>query len=55
VLDPATGEAVLSRTALHSARLALRHPRTGLPVAFEAPLPADMRRALEALRAAQGP
>jgi 23S rRNA pseudouridine1911/1915/1917 synthase len=55
VLDPATGDAVLSRTALHSARLALRHPGTDLRVAFEAPLPADMRCALEALRAAPGP
>jgi len=39
------------RQALHAERLELRHPETGLAVAFEAPLPEDMRRLLEWLRA----
>jgi 23S rRNA pseudouridine1911/1915/1917 synthase len=37
------------RQALHAARLAFAHPLTGRPLEFEAPLPADMRRLLEAL------
>jgi 23S rRNA-/tRNA-specific pseudouridylate synthase len=36
--------------ALHARRLELAHPTTGAPLAFEAPLPADMRRLLEFLR-----
>jgi 23S rRNA pseudouridine1911/1915/1917 synthase len=42
----------LGRPALHAARLAFRHPRTGERVAFESPLPADLAAVLEALRAA---
>jgi 23S rRNA pseudouridine1911/1915/1917 synthase len=42
----------LGRQALHAARLAFDHPRTGRRVSFEAPLPADLRRALETLRGA---
>ena len=38
------------RQALHAARLALAHPVTGRPVRFEAPLPADFRELLAALR-----
>ena len=30
------------RQALHAYRLAFRHPLTGQPLSFEAPLPADM-------------
>jgi len=41
----------VGRQALHAARLAFDHPRTGKRVAFEAPLPADFRRALAILRA----
>jgi 23S rRNA pseudouridine1911/1915/1917 synthase len=41
----------LGRQALHAARLAFDHPRTARRVTFEAPLPADLRRALETLRA----
>lgn len=33
---------LISRPALHSARLALTHPFTGERLTFEAPLPADM-------------
>jgi 23S rRNA pseudouridine1911/1915/1917 synthase len=39
------------RQALHAERLELTHPLSGQPLAWEAPLPSDMRRLLEALRA----
>jgi 23S rRNA pseudouridine1911/1915/1917 synthase len=42
----------LERPALHAARLALDHPRTGERCSFEAPLPADLAAVLTALRAA---
>jgi hypothetical protein len=32
----------LSRNFLHAAKLSLAHPRTGKPLAFEAPLPEDL-------------
>jgi 23S rRNA pseudouridine1911/1915/1917 synthase len=44
-------QAALGRQALHAWRLALAHPRTGKPLSFEAPVPEDFARALEALRA----
>jgi 23S rRNA pseudouridine1911/1915/1917 synthase len=40
----------LGRQALHAARLALDHPRTGQRLRVEAPLPADFERALAVLR-----
>jgi len=40
----------LSRQALHAAVLGFVHPRTGEALRFESPLPADLVRALEALR-----
>ncbi|MDJ0521657.1 MAG: RluA family pseudouridine synthase [Planctomycetota bacterium] len=43
-------DAYLKRTPLHARRLALPHPRTGETVSVEAPLPADMKYALEVLR-----
>lgn len=43
------------RQMLHAARLAFLHPRSGQPVAFEAPLPADMADCLERLRAEAKP
>ncbi|BDG07541.1 RluA family pseudouridine synthase [Anaeromyxobacter paludicola] len=43
--------AALGRQALHAARLAFDHPRTGRRLRFEAPLPADFLRALAVLRA----
>jgi len=46
--DPASG-VVLSRQALHAARLSFRHPSTGAVCGFEAPLPADMERTLAVL------
>lgn len=45
------GELGLEGQALHAARLAFVHPRTGVPVAFEAPPPADLAAALARLRA----
>lgn len=48
--DPAAP--LLARHALHAARLAFDHPETGARLAFEAPLPDDLARALDALRRA---
>jgi 23S rRNA pseudouridine1911/1915/1917 synthase len=45
----------LSRPALHAARLAFVHPSSGRTLSFEAPLPADLAKTLQALRAASGP
>ncbi|RYF16005.1 MAG: RluA family pseudouridine synthase [Comamonadaceae bacterium] len=45
VADPLYGGAPaagLQRQALHAARLAFAHPVTGAPLAFQAPLPADL-------------
>jgi 23S rRNA pseudouridine1911/1915/1917 synthase len=42
----------LERPALHAARLSFEHPGTGARMAFESPLPADLRQAVERLRAA---
>jgi len=43
---------LLARQALHSWRIAFAHPSTGEEMTFEAPLPEDMRRTLEAMRKA---
>lgn len=45
-------DARLVRTPLHARRLVLPHPRTGERFVVEAPLPNDMRYALEVLRVA---
>jgi 23S rRNA pseudouridine1911/1915/1917 synthase len=48
VADPLYGGAPaagLQRQALHAARLAFAHPVTGAPLAFQAPLPADLAAA----------
>jgi tRNA pseudouridine32 synthase/23S rRNA pseudouridine746 synthase len=50
-LRDASGQVLLDRTPLHAVRLELRHPGDGRALAIEAPLPADMRRVIEALRA----
>ena len=42
---------LIGRQALHAFRLRFKHPRTEQWIEAEAPLPADMRRTLEALRA----
>jgi len=47
-------DARLRRTPLHAARLTLPHPRTGEPVTVKAPLPADIKYALEVLRVRAG-
>ena len=39
------------RQALHAARLGFAHPRTGAPLSFETPLPADMAGLIAALDA----
>ncbi|MDI4632347.1 RluA family pseudouridine synthase [Pelomonas sp. V22] len=39
----------LARQALHAARLSLAHPITGAALVFEAPLPADLQAAWQAL------
>lgn len=40
-----------ARQMLHAERIAFRHPATGAPAAFTAPLPEDMRALIAALRA----
>ena len=40
---------LISRQALHAWRLAFRHPHSGKPVEFHAPLPPDMQSVLDAL------
>jgi len=40
---------LLGRQALHAWRLAFAHPRTGKPIRAEAPVPADLRSAIESL------
>jgi 23S rRNA pseudouridine1911/1915/1917 synthase len=51
--DPARRAAeAIGRQALHASRLVFDHPRTGKRLAFEAPLPADLGRALAVLRTA---
>lgn len=49
--DPVRRAAVaVGRQALHAWRLSFDHPRTGRRMTFEAPLPADLARALAVLR-----
>jgi len=45
------GRILLERTPLHAASLEVRHPARGGALTVEAPLPADLAAALEALRA----
>jgi len=44
-----SGEPKFPRQALHSWKIAFRHPRTGKEIAIEAPLPGDMRELASAL------
>jgi 23S rRNA pseudouridine1911/1915/1917 synthase len=48
--EPEDHEIVLSRQALHAHRLSLLHPATGSSLTLEAPLAADLTRALNELR-----
>jgi 23S rRNA pseudouridine1911/1915/1917 synthase len=41
---------LIRRQALHAHRLSFTHPETGKPLTFEAPLPEDFQRTLDALR-----
>lgn len=47
-------DTLISRQALHAYRLELRHPETDRPMVFQADLPADMQRTLDALREHRG-
>ena len=47
--DPNDESVLLSRQALHAARLKFKHPATGKSLEVEAPLPADMAAVLKAL------
>lgn len=47
---PPGEEPLIARQALHAASIEFDHPRTGERMKFEAPLPDDMQRALDALR-----
>jgi 23S rRNA pseudouridine955/2504/2580 synthase len=40
----------LKRMFLHARRLGITHPATGAPIAFEAPLPAELKRFVDRLR-----
>lgn len=42
--------ALIARQALHATTLGVRHPMTGTPVTFTAPLPNDLRNLVTALR-----
>lgn len=48
--EPAVQEPLLNRVALHAFGLEFKHPTTEETVRFEAPLPEDMQRMLDALR-----
>jgi len=50
----ADGSVLLARTPLHAARLALRHPATGVALAIEAPLSEDLARLVAWARAVPG-
>jgi 23S rRNA pseudouridine1911/1915/1917 synthase len=52
IQDPLKRKALreFGRLALHASRLAFRHPATGRPVRYEAPLPREIERLLAALR-----
>jgi 23S rRNA pseudouridine1911/1915/1917 synthase len=49
-VDPENDEVLLERQALHASRLRFTHPRTKQVIAAEAPLPAEFKRTLAALR-----
>jgi len=48
--EPAAEQPLINRCALHARTLEFKHPSTKEPMKFEAPLPEDMERLLEALR-----
>jgi 23S rRNA pseudouridine1911/1915/1917 synthase len=48
--DLSDTEVLLDRQALHARRLKIRHPISGEPLEFVAPLPADLEAVLAMLR-----
>jgi len=44
----------LARTFLHAAKLAFAHPRTGAPLSFDAPLPAELAEFLARVESSEG-
>ena len=52
--NPPHEEILIDRQVLHAFRLAFRHPQSGKPVEFEAPLPDDICRALAAIERYRG-
>jgi 23S rRNA pseudouridine1911/1915/1917 synthase len=52
--DPSDDKVLLDRQALHARRLAIRHPISGAPMEFVAPLPPDIEAVLSALRQYRG-
>ena len=48
--DPSDSRVLLHRQALHARRLKIRHPKSGAPMEFVAPMPADIEAVLAALR-----
>ena len=47
--SPDEDDVLIERQALHAFRLTIRHPLEDRELTFEAPLPPDMRRTLDAL------
>ena len=47
-------DVLIRRQALHAFRLSFRHPESGIPMTFEAPLAADFERTLKTLRSNVG-
>ena len=54
VYGPKRNKLGMTRQALHAYHLGLTHPRTGIDMEFVAPLPQDLRSALETLRRRTG-
>lgn len=52
-LDADDSTPLITRQALHARRLCFRHPESGKPLEFEAPLPADMQATLDVLQKKQ--
>jgi 23S rRNA-/tRNA-specific pseudouridylate synthase len=44
------GLSLIERQALHASRISFHHPTTGEEMTFEAPLPDDIRSAIDRLR-----
>ena len=53
--EPKTDPVEVARLALHAAQLSFVHPGTGARLTFTAPLPPDLARVVERLRARPGP